>query len=318
MLSESKRIELRKLHESGLSVKDIAEILEISQPTVRSYLKDESRGVVKKERKRRACLLDEADQKALIDTYIQGGYNSKLMSSLINQNPAKYGLDDDFVVSLRTVRRYMSKVAPKAAVDTPKASSSEFEPGQQLQISFNFTEFQFPSEDSPRELNVFTAVYPWSRKSFFKVLPDVSQASWLQGIEECLMMYGVPDEIICDGANSFLKSQGASKDIALNTQFKSCCDKFGLEPNDFSVASSKAIASVSRAGSFFNKNCLFWVKLEHPEVSSIEELNEAIQEWNESYATDERQFKVEIDGNEKKLSVRELYKIESAHLKHIS
>ena len=92
MLSESKRIELRKLHEEGISVKDIAEILEISQPTVRSYLKDESRGVVKKERKRRACLLDDADQKALIDTYVQGGYNSKLMCSLINQNPAKYAV----------------------------------------------------------------------------------------------------------------------------------------------------------------------------------------------------------------------------------
>ena len=60
MLSESKRIELRKLHEEGISVKDIAEILEISQPTVRSYLKDESRGVVKKERKSRACFLSLA------------------------------------------------------------------------------------------------------------------------------------------------------------------------------------------------------------------------------------------------------------------
>ena len=30
------------------------------------------------------------------------------------------------------------------------------------------------------------------------------------------------------------------------------------------------------------------------------------------------QFKVEIDGNAKKLSVRELFKIESEHLKHIS
>nr|CRY97984.1 hypothetical protein [uncultured prokaryote] len=49
MISEKQQLKLRELHADGHSVKDIAETLQISQPTVRAYLKDKNRGVVKKE-----------------------------------------------------------------------------------------------------------------------------------------------------------------------------------------------------------------------------------------------------------------------------
>ena len=47
-------------------------------------------------------------------------------------------------------------------------------------------------------------------------------------------------------------------------------------------------------------------------------LRNAIQEWNETYATDERVFEAAVDGELKKLTVRELFEIESKKLKHVN
>lgn len=54
----------------------------------------------------------------------------------MNKDPVKYGLPSDFKVSLRTVRRYMDKVAPKPTYAPEKVRHFECAPGQQLQIDF--------------------------------------------------------------------------------------------------------------------------------------------------------------------------------------
>ena len=317
MISEKQQLKLRELHADGHSVKDIAETLQISQPTVRAYLKDKNRGVVKKERKSRAKLLEQADQNALKDSYIKGSYNCKLVHYLVNKDPVKYGLPSDFKVSLRTVRRYMDKVAPKPTYAPEKVRHFECAPGQQLQIDFTYASFIFPGENRPRKLCVFEAVYPWSHKSFFTICPDLTQASWLRGIYECILRYGVPQEILCDNDRS-LVTRHTGKELQFNTEFFWFCEQFDIDPRACVPGRPQTKGAVERAGRFFKDNCLCWVKIEHPEVSTIEELNDAIQEWNETYATDERVFEAAVDGELKKLTVRELFEIESKKLKHVN
>ncbi len=53
------------------------------------------------------------------------------------------------------------------------------EPGQQLQIDFVKTKFTFHEENGTafeQDIYLFEAVYAWSRKSFVRVCPDMTQA----------------------------------------------------------------------------------------------------------------------------------------------
>ena len=184
-------------------------------------------------------------------------------------------------------------------------------------IDFMYASFIFPGENRPRKLCVFEAVYPWSHKSFFTICPDLTQASWLRGIYECILRYGVPKEILCDNDRS-LVTRHAGKELQFNTEFFWFCEQFDIDPRACVPGRPQTKGAVERAGRFFKDNCLCWVKIEHPEVSTIEELNDAIQEWNETYATDERVFEAAVDGELKKLTVRELFEIESKKLKHVN
>lgn len=58
---------IRKLHSAGVSVKEIAKKLEISQPTVRAYIRDEQRGIKRSvlARPNRRTLLELANQEGV-------------------------------------------------------------------------------------------------------------------------------------------------------------------------------------------------------------------------------------------------------------
>lgn len=308
---------IRKLHSAGVSVKEIAKKLEISQPTVRAYIRDEQRGIKRSvvARPNRRTLLELANQEVLFEVYKDSTYNCETVTKKLNDDPCYFGLPASFKIAPRTVRSYISKHAPKPTFARPEPQYFESDIGQQLQIDFTYAKYKFKNDLRERLIYIFEAVYPWSHQTYFKIFPDLSQASWLRGISGCIFKYGAPREILCDNDKSLVTSHSKAGFVKYNREFRWFCEQFEITPIACKPGRPQTKGMVERAGRYLKGTGLGWVKVFHPEVSNIEELDAAIQIWNDKVASVDRTFDAYL-GEQKleKYQVCKLYEIERKHL----
>lgn len=317
MLDFNTQQAIRRLHEEGVSQKDIAEHFGISRSTVRSYIlnKDKSTyGNGRVKHRIRKQILDSADKSLLCKSFTTSGYSCALLCKHINSNPEKYGLPKGLNISDRTVRRYMDKLMPEHRRKAKVFNTCTCEVGQQLQVDFTFGNFLFAGAKEPQSICIFEAVYPWSHKSFFRICPDTSQASWLSCICDCLIQCGIPKEIVCDKNLSLVISSKADKRLRFNPDFEWFCEVLGINSGAFRPIRPQKSGSLERAGRYIKENGLRWVKLNYPDIQSIDELDRAIQDWVKTYADVQRKFTAVLHGVEQSYSVEELFAYEKKFL----
>lgn len=317
MLDFNTQQAIRRLHEEGVSQKDIAEHFGISRNTVRSYILNKAKSTYGNGRVKtriRKQILDSADKSLLCESFTTSGYNVALLCKHINSNPEKYGLPKGINISDRTVRRYMDKLMPEHKRKAKVFNTFTSEVGQQLQIDFAFGNYLFAGAKEPQAICIFKAVYPWSHKSFFRICPDTSQASWLSCVCDCLVQCGIPKEIVCDNNLSLVISDKANKRLRFNPDFEWFCECFGINSGAFRPVIPQNKGSLNRAGRYVKENGLMWVKLNYPDIQSIDELDRAIQEWVKTYADVQRKFTAVLDGVESSYSVEELFAYEKKFL----
>lgn len=113
MLDFNTQQAIRRLHEEGVSQKDIAEHFGISRSTVRSYIINKTKSTYGNGRRKPSIkkkILDSVNKSLLCESFKTTGNNCSLLCKLINSNPEKYGLPKGINISDRTVRRYMDKM----------------------------------------------------------------------------------------------------------------------------------------------------------------------------------------------------------------
>ena len=252
-----------RLSAEGLSQRAIAARLGVSRSTVQRYLLDRTRGMSTDNLRRpKAFKLDVGDQPKILELIQNARGNCSVVMQRLNQSPQRYGLPADFKVSYRSVLRFATTRFPGEFATACPTVSHPFhcEPGQQLQIDFVKTKFTFHEENGTafeQDIYLFEAVYAWSRKSFVRVCPDMTQASWLTSIAMCLVAHGVPREILCDNDKCLvLQNNWRSGTVRFNPAFEWLCKPLGIRPRAARPARPQTKGRCERFGGYLQTNGL--------------------------------------------------------------
>lgn len=244
------RQKIRYRHSPGESERSIAQALGISRNTVHAYLVDENRGMEIHAPSKRKSILHKANQDRLKHLFNAVGGNC-VVAHILQDDPLAYGLTHDLFITERSVRRFFATHYPNLRSE-PKPAFQPFHcyPGQQLQIDFIQTQFQFDGEPIAQKIYLFEAVYRWSRKGFVFVCPDMSQASWLMGITTCLMRYGLPQQILCDNDKSLVISHRRDGKAQFHPDFLWLCEPLGIKPQACRPNRPQTKGAVERFGRY--------------------------------------------------------------------
>lgn len=302
-----------RLISEGKSDRKIAIITGVSRTTVARYRRDPERGMhAAKQARPRPFKLDSGNQVLLGQLVVKARGNCAIVLRHILKSPSKYGLADDIKISQRSVQRYVVERFPALSAGSapPPAQPFHCQPGQQLQIDFVHGKFFFAGSDVEETVYLFEAVYPWSRKAYVRVCPDMTQASWLLAIADCLVKLGIPRQILCDNDKGLvLKNDRRKKILKFHPAFEWLCKPLGITPLAARPARPQTKGRVERFGGYIKINGLVDVCIDR-EIHNKKELQDALDSWMEE-AADLRQFKVD----DKLHTVAELYAKERTLLK---
>lgn len=304
MIKEDQISRIKQLHAEGLSVRAIAATLGIHRWTVKMYIEQPLRGL-KVTRKKRPFLLEQANQEKLKALYQSVNFNCAVLRRCLVNKPELVDLAEGFTISERAVRRYFQEKYPYLR-RPPKRAWQPFvcSPGQQLQIDFTEAKFKFSGQASEQKIYLFEAVYTYSHKGFVYICPDMTQASWLLGIAQCFVRFGIPREILCDNAKSLVLSNTKSSGAKFHPDFEWLCSPLGVRPRACQPCSPQTKGRVERIGGFIKHSALPEISVTN-DIKSIAQLQVALDKWMAEVA-DARTF----DGK----TVRDLYTQERASL----
>lgn len=262
----------------------------INRKTVHSYLCDPQRGIRLAKRPDRLSCLHAANQKRLIQAYESVGGNCTVLSVLLRDDPATYGLPEEFNLTDRSIRRFfLRNYRDLIHVPAPAYQTFHCEPGQQLQIDFTQARFRFAKDTEATKLYLFEAVYPWSHKAFVMVCPDMTQSSWLMGISSCLVRFGIPQEILCDNDKSLVIDHGFNKAPTFHPDFEWLCKPLGIQPRACRPSRPQTKGVVERFGRYLKQNGLAYLQAKNHLIPDIATLQHCLNDWLERFA-DKRIF----------------------------
>lgn len=294
MLASSQAQAVARLAAEGLSQRQIAIRLQIGRSTVQRYISDPTRGMQTAKLSRpKAFKLDGGNQKKLLSLIRQTQGNCSVIARRINDSPVMYGLPENFCVSQRSVLRYAGRRFPGefARECSPASLPFHCEPGQQLQIDFVKAKFTFYDDagfSAEEDIFLFEAVYAWSRKSFIRVCPDMTQASWLTSIAKCLLDNGIPREILCDNDKGLVKAHNWRKgEIQFNPGFEWLCKPLGITPRAARPARPQTKGRCERFGGYMRTNALIDATIDR-KLRNREELQGVLDEWVQKVADQRR------------------------------
>ena len=315
MIDSSQASAVARLAAEGHSQRAIAAQLQIGRSTIQRYLADPSRGMRPDKLLRpKAFKLDGGDQAKILDLIQQAKGNCSVVTRRINDSPVKYGLPANFRISQRSVLRFAIKRFPGEFARTCPPVSQPFhcEPGQQLQIDFVKAKFLFYGEDGhsyEEDIFLFEAVYAWSRKSFIRVCPDMTQASWLTSIAGCLLENGVPREILCDNDKGLvLEHNWRNATVRFNPAFEWLCKPLGIMPRAARPARPQTKGRCERFGGYIRTNALIDAAVDR-KLRNRADLQAVLDEWIRNKA-DQRRIRI----GDEEATIAEFYEKEKPFL----
>ena len=291
---------IRELGQQGHKIRSIARELNVARNTVRRYLRDPRHGLVPGiAAGNRNFKLAHANQEELKKLYDRAGGNSVVVKRRLEANPRQYGLDDGFRISDRAVRRYFSTCYPELVYGKSDPTFSfQTSPGAQLQIDFVEARFQFAGKKNSEKVYLFEGVYAWSRKTFVRVCPDMTQTSWLMAIAECLSIYGIPRQILCDNDRSLVLGRATSssgeKKVRFHPAFEWLCKPLGIMPLACRPRRAKTKGRIERFGRYLQENGLAECAVDREDIPDRASLQKALENWIRTVA-DKRLIPVSED-----------------------
>lgn len=151
------------------------------------------------------------------------------------------------------------------------------EPGQQLQVDFVKARFQYAGHPAPSTVYLFEAVYPWSRKSYVRVCPDMKQTSWFMAIVDCLDKYGVPREILSDNDKSLVIKHPEKNQPVFHPMFEWLLRPLNSQPKACRPLRPQTKGRVERFGRYLQESGL--PECQHRGAKNPVELQKYLDEW---------------------------------------
>lgn len=288
MLDSNTIQKILRLKSEGHSITQIAAQVNAGRSTILRYIHDPKRGRSTAPRSsKRRHKLEFGCAEAIQALCEKARCNSAIIARKINQDPEKYGLPSGFDISDRSVRRYIRENLRHLVAKPEYLPVQPFhtEPGAQVQIDFVRAKVQFAGEqntDSPREVFIFEAVYPWSRKSYAAVMPDMTQASWFNGIMGCFAKFGVPREILCDNDKS-LVLRNTRDGVVINAAFEWLCKSLGVSIRAARPARPQTKGRCERYGRYVKHTGVI-ESLIDSNITDEADLHKALEKWNAEVA----------------------------------
>ena len=276
---------IRHLAQTGMKIRQIAKETGIARNTVRQYLREATHGL-KKSGGSRPFSLDKANAQKLRELFNSASGNSVVIQRHLQKDPQSYGLEPNFTISDRSVRRYFKARHPDLGAEAVDPSFTfTTEPGAQLQIDFVEARFQFAGKSRAETVYIFEAVYAWSRKAYVRVCKDMTQVSWLLGIADCLARYGIPRQILCDNDKSLVLSTDPTNGKArFHPAFLWLCKPLGILPIACRPRRAKTKGRIERFGRYLQENGLAECAIDRDKIPDRMHLQKALDRWIEEVA----------------------------------
>jgi transposase len=262
MDKEHQMLNAKILKNQGFKQKEIAEVLEVTDRTVRNYLNTPAR------QRKKAARLSKLDPfrpfiSSIID--IDPYYNCILLYDRLTAQgyTGKISILRDYVAELR------EKIFIEAVI------RFETEPGRQAQVDWK--EYRRITPDGKKEtVYAFVMLLGYSRKPFVKFTKSMKQSVLLACHTEAFNYFGgVSHEILYDNMKTAFvcDPEGNWKP---NKRLLSFANHYGYTPRRCRVRRPQTKGKVERAIGYMNVN--FWPQVKD-DVWDLDVLNESVQRW---------------------------------------
>lgn len=318
-LTSTQAQKIQRLHrEQKLSLREIAQAVGCSAATVRRYIIDPNYGTAERSKPIRTSGLHCIDPNVFVPLLLSTRSNSTVIARLLCEFPQTYGLPEGYKVSARTVRRFIqSDYAPYAKRSQPvPIADAHYEPGDQVQIDFVLTKFQFAGQDTLTTVPLFEAVFPWSHKAYVCVCPDMKQVSWFRSILGCIARCGCPKTILMDNDRGLVvQAKRRDRPAQFNDSLVWLLREAGISPRACHPARPQTKGVVERFGRTLKESALPYIQ-SRPDckISTPADLQMRLDEW---LIRVYQKNKYARGDTGQVLTVDELYEIEKDYLRFI-
>ncbi len=261
---EYRMLDARVLQGQGHTQKEIADILGVTDRTVRNYLSNFPR---ERKKPNRASKLDpfKADIRSRIET------KPNANGEVIYQSIRKMG----YTGKRSVLKEFITKV--RRETESSAVIRYETEPGFQAQV--DWVEFGKQWVDgSFRKLYAFTMVLGYSRLPFVRFTTNMTSATLLACHQDAFQFFGgVPAEILYDNMKTAWIYDGEA--WRPNKRLASFAVHYGFTPKRCRVRRPETKGKVERFNQYLEGN--FFESLEKTSFT-LNELNESVRLWIDS------------------------------------
>lgn len=249
MLNSNERQRIRRLCKlENLSIRQISRLTGFCRKTIKNCIDHPDDDLIIKPKQKRKSKLDAVPQEKFLEIYDASHGNTVLCANLLKE--LDYGID----VNPSTIYRYVASRYPERIKKPEKVLNTfESEPGQQLQIDFVWVKVTFNGDSTPTDIPLFEATYSWSRKLFVRVCPDMTQASWLLSLSECMLKLGLPRQVLCDNDVALVK-RGPKREFT--SAFKWLCESLNVAMQACKPYHPQTKGRIERKGRYIKENAL--------------------------------------------------------------
>ena len=288
MDKEHRMLQARMLKAKGYKQTEIAEMLGVTDRTIRNYLRYPPSPRKKTKRK---SLLDS--YKPFIESVIkeQPYYNCVLLYERLKRG--------GYLGKISILRDYVAKV--RKQVVTEAVIRFETEPGQQAQVDWK--EYRRCNSDgSKRKLYAFVMTLGYSRKSFVWFTLTMKQSA-LHACHIKAFEYfgGIPEEILYDNMKTAFVCDAEGRFFP-NKRLLGFAHHYGFVPRRCQIRRPQTKGKVERMIGYLSLN--FWPRVKEQELI-IDELNEAVAGW--LMMIDKKQLKEFGESREKRFEYERQY-----------
>lgn len=263
MIEVKEWMAIRKMHEDGVSISEIARQLGHDRKTVRKYIDVEKRPIYNKKNKRSSKLEPFRE-------YIKARLQIAPFSAVILfEEIEKMGYDGKMTILKDFVRTI------KADYNRRAVMRFETLPGQQAQVDWgHFGKIEVNGKR--KDLYCFLMILGYSRTRFVKFTTSMSLESLLPcHIDAFKFFGGVPKEILYDNMKTVvLKRLFKAKDSEMNQKFMDFAGYYGFCPILCRVYRPQTKGKIENTVKFVRYN--FFIRVEY---NSQEDLNNQSRVW---------------------------------------
>lgn len=264
-MSIEEYLEIRRLHDEGLTCRAIARRLGIHRRKVRKALASET--VPKTKRSRRASIIDEHRGWIMAKLQLYPELSAARLHHMLR--------DQGFTGSYTLVREAVAQLRPRLK---PVYQSLSFQPGESAQVDWGVWK-SIPVEGGTRRLSFFTMVLCYSRMLYAEFFFGETIEYWLSAHQNAFEYFqGVPQRVMVDNCKTAVitpKSRiDPSQKPVLNEAYATFAQHYGFTIDPCTPGRPNEKGRVEKAVAYIKSAFLAGRQASVPEI-----INSPLRQW---------------------------------------